>query len=137
MRQVAVRLVLRVTMLMIFLSGQGSWEALAIPLTDVSFDDPSLQGCIQRVAQARGWEDTEEVTSLVCFGNNIATLNGLEALGNLARLNLGNNGIEDLSPIAGLTNLTVLLLEANVIQDLTPLSGLTNLTTLDVSFNGL
>jgi Leucine Rich repeats (2 copies) len=131
------RVVVRVTMLIFLLSGSGIWEALAVPLTDVSFSDPPLQECVQRMAQARGWTNTEEVTSLMCSHAGIVSMSGLEVLGNLARLNLGNNQINDLTPIASLTNLTVVLLDFNSIDDLTPIAGLTNLTSLDVSFNGI
>ena len=124
------RVGVRVTMLIFLLSGSGIWEARAVPLTDVSFSDPSLQACVQRMAQTRGWTNTEEVTSLMCNNTGILSIRSLEALGNLGRLNLGNNLIVDLTPLAGLTNLTVVLLDVNGIGDLAPIAGLTNLTTL-------
>lgn len=134
MRDVAVALVLRVTVLLALLSGPGVWPVFAIPLANLSFAHSALQECVQRVAQARGWQDTEEVTSLVCsfdgigIRESITTLDGLEALSNLERLNLPYHDITDLTPLSGLTNLTVLLLEGNVISELTPLAGLPNLS---------
>src|SRR5687768_18558187 len=62
-KPIAMRGIVRVTMLILLLSGQGAWEAFAVPLASVSFADPNLQGCVQRVAQARGWSDSDDVIS--------------------------------------------------------------------------
>lgn len=63
------------------------------------------------------------------------SLDGIQNLTGLTRLNLINRLITDISPIRSLTNLVNLNLHTNWFSDLSPVSGLTNLEQLVVSEN--
>jgi internalin A len=98
-------------------------------------------------------EDALTLTALSCEGDNITSLEGIEAftnlqsvdfgykgtaidnltplaaLGKLTRINISKSNISDISPLAGLP-LVHLDLSDNHITDLTPLAGITTLSTL-------
>jgi len=63
------------------------------------------------------------------------SLDGIQNLTGLTRLNLINRLITDISPLSSLTNLVNLNLHTNWFSDLSPLSGLINLEQLIVSEN--
>ena len=63
------------------------------------------------------------------------SLEGIQNLTGLTRLNLINRVITDISPLRTLTNLVTLNLHTNWFSDLSPVSELTNLEQLIVSEN--
>jgi len=77
----------------------------------------------------------ENVTVVWDFWRNIQSLNGIELLTNLNRLELQNTQISDLSPLTNLTKLTNLMLANSQITDIRPLANLTNLTSLILNDN--
>jgi len=63
------------------------------------------------------------------------SLDGIQNLTGLTRLNLINRLITDIGPLSGLTNLVNLNMHTNWFSDLSPISGLANLEQLIVSEN--
>jgi internalin A len=104
-------------------------------------------------------EDALTLTALSCEGDNITSLEGIEAfsnlqsidfgykgtsidnltplaaLGKLTRVNISRSNITDISPLAAL-RLVHLDLSDNHITDLTPLAGITTLSTLVLYHQG-
>lgn len=62
----------------------------------------------------------------------ILSLDGIQALPNLTRLDLWSHNVEDARPVTGHTQLTHLRLHDSLVTDLTPLAGLTGLVMLDL-----
>jgi len=122
----------------------------------VSFADPDLAEVVNQAAglaageplscgQAAKLEQLLVGTTIerVVYGGTLRpspekpfeTLDGIQNLTGLTRLNLINRLITDIGPLRYLTNLTDLNLHTNWFSDLGPLSGLTNLEELIVSEN--
>jgi internalin A len=74
-------------------------------------------------------------TQISLLGKQIADVNPIASLSNLANLSLDDNQIRDIRPLAKLTNLWSLSLNFNQIRDITPLSNLNNLTQLFLTNN--
>jgi hypothetical protein len=62
--------------------------------------------------------------------DSIQSLEGLQNLTGLLRLELACNGLTDIGPLSGMTSLEELNLDLNDVSDLTPLAALTNLQVL-------
>ena len=102
-------------------------------------------GALLHCGQAAGLEELIVGTTIerVVYGGTLRpsrekpfeSLNGIQNLTGLTRLNLINRLITDISPLSSLTNLVNLNLHTNWISDLGPISGLTNLEQLIVSEN--
>ena len=75
------------------------------------------------------------ITQLSCPSQGIESLDGIEGLHALTKLELNDNEISDLSPLAHLTRLQSLNLAANRVKDLSPLAALTELTDLILAGN--
>jgi hypothetical protein len=101
MKYAEIRVIVRLMAMLVLLSGRGAWEALAMPLADVSFADPNLQACVQRVAQAHTvGRIPRRLTSPTCPNDDLADLDSLEAFGNLVTLALANNIVAGLTLLA-------------------------------------
>lgn len=68
------------------------------------------------------------------FGKNgyheMTSLDGVQAMTKLTRLNVNNAAITDLEPLRGLTELSILAISNNKVESLEPISGATKLTSL-------
>jgi Leucine-rich repeat (LRR) protein len=87
------------------------------------------------VSSLQGLQHLVNLTRLELGCNELADISELAALINLKELNLDFNLIEDLTPLAGLTKLEVLGLYQNRVSDVAPLAGLTQLRILYASEN--
>jgi TolB protein len=105
------------------------------------FADTSLEAAVRTALQKPTGpltqSDLESLTQLAARNRGIARLAGIDALKNLAVLDLADNQIQDLSPLAVLTSLTHLDLESNRVRDLSALAALRLLQTLNLSFNAI
>jgi Leucine-rich repeat (LRR) protein len=81
-------------------------------------------------------EDALTLTALSCEGDNITSLEGIEAFTNLQSVDFGYKGtaIDNLTPLAGLGKLTRINISRSNISDISPLAGLP-LVHLDLSDN--
>ncbi|NKB33807.1 MAG: hypothetical protein GKR91_11980 [Pseudomonadales bacterium] len=93
-------------------------------LNNLPFTDSVLQSCVLDEAAANGWATVGEMTSLVCDGSGITDLTGIDALLDLATLDLSNNPFTDISLLENLTNLTALDLTGNDTLQCTDLDDL-------------
>ena len=79
-----------------------------------------------------GIQNLTGLTRLNIINRLITDIGPLSNLKNLISLNLHTNWFSDLSPIEGLTNLEQLIISENPISDISPLAGLTKLRRLHV-----
>ena len=79
-----------------------------------------------------GIQNLTGLTRLNLINRLITDIGPLSSLTNLVSLNLHTNWFSDLSPIAGLTKLEQLIVSENPISDISPLAGLTRLRQLHV-----
>jgi internalin A len=102
----------------------------------VTFADSNLEVTVRRaLIQPEGDLlnlDLEALTNLDASNTSIATLDGLQFMRGLKRLELDQNPISDLSPLAGLKKLEHLNLSQTLADDTAPLAGLTKLRQLDL-----
>ena len=77
----------------------------------------------------------EHIIELSCIDKGIESLDGIEELHALRKLELNDNRISDLSPLAHLTRLRSLNLAANRVRDIRPLAALADLTDLNMTGN--
>jgi|UniRef100_A0A7V3RDY0 Leucine-rich repeat (LRR) protein/fibronectin type 3 domain-containing protein len=82
-----------------------------------------------------GIQYLKNLQKLELVGNDITDLSPLKYLKDLKELNLSHNSISDITPLASLTNLEELDLSYNKISEISPLASLTNLKTLNLSNN--
>lgn len=97
-----------------------------------------LSRCGDDVDSIRSLEGLQNLTRLVRLElacNGLTDLGPLRGMTSLVELNLDENDVNDLSPLAALTNLEVLGLYGNEVEELSPLSGLTKLRNLYASSN--
>ncbi|PNH07526.1 Leucine-rich repeat and coiled-coil domain-containing protein 1 [Tetrabaena socialis] len=89
------------------------------------------------VAQVPNIHRLTGLRSLCLHGNNIAQLEGLQALTSLVDLNLSSNAVASIDPgsLRGLTLLTSLNLAGNRLQAVQGLDGLSSLEHLNLSYN--
>jgi hypothetical protein len=98
--------------------------------------EPVLCGRIRQPVTSGTNEAGQETGNLLLLNRcdetskNITSLEGLQHLTQLVRLELSCNDLTDISQLAGLTSLTELNLDFNLIGDLTPLTGLVELEVL-------
>lgn len=95
------------------------------PIDSVTDSDNDGQELANVLNLNRCHEDTEPITSL----------EGLQHLIRLVRLELSCNELNDISLLAGLTDLVELNLDNNLVSDLTPLASLNKLEVLGVYNN--
>lgn len=120
-------------------AGAGGEEGEA-PL---QFADPALERAVR--GQLVGLEgpiypaDVQLIDNLYVTwpepGEEIHSLEGIEALTGLTRLTLAGHPLEDVGPLAHLPNLNNVSLPYNRIVDISPLAALNELERLDVSDN--
>jgi len=79
----------------------------------------------------------KEWSQLTLEDKGLNSLEGVEHLTNLERLNVSGNNIRELWPIENLVNLTDLDVSGNQIQDLNPISNLNRLSGINLSGNPL
>jgi Leucine-rich repeat (LRR) protein len=81
-------------------------------------------------------EDALTLTALSCDGDNITSLDGIEAFINLQSVDFGYKptSIDNITPLASLGKLTTLRITKSNITDISPLAAL-KLTNLDLSDN--
>lgn len=109
----------------------------------ITFSDKVLEKLVRdSIAKPTGEltpADLSAIKELVYSGKNepITSLNGIEHLTALTKLDLAFNQISDISPIANLTNLTGLYLTSNRISNIGPLAKLTKLTDLTLGNNDI
>lgn len=115
-------------------------EAAEAPaVADPPFADAALAAAVR---QALGMPSVEPTASalaglvrLSAGERGIATLRGIEALSQLAVLDLTGNRITDLTPLASLRQLTFLDVERNRIVDVRPLAALPALECLGLAYS--
>lgn len=88
--------------------------------------DASGAGARRSVSGSPEWQDPEHI---------FHDLAGIQNLSGLTDLALRNRGLTDIGPLAELTGLINLNLHTNWITDITPLKGLTNLVRLRIAEN--
>ena len=96
-------------------------------LTIAKLDASSYQ-----IADLEGIQHLRNLAFLNLRDNSITDITQLSTLVRLADLNLRGNAVSDIAPLAALTNLESLNLRNNSITDLTPLVMLTNLRELNL-----
>ncbi|MCZ6558418.1 MAG: leucine-rich repeat domain-containing protein [SAR324 cluster bacterium] len=106
---------------------RGGFESTAIdtPGHGKFLESRGLDACIMATGAASGL-----ITELSCTSQGIESLDGIEGLHALTRLELNDNNISDLSPLVRLKNLQSLKLAANRVKDIGPLAALAELTDL-------
>ena len=102
------------------------------PTSRAQAETRDLDACYIATGRSRGL-----ITEISCTGRGIVSLEGIQELPNLEKLDLTDNGISDLTPLAALTRLKSLNLAANKVHDIGPLSALSNLTSLTLSGNSI
>lgn len=138
-------------------------ELLTSGSEEVVFADPNLESAVRSAAGKPSGTlmvmDVAHVESINVNSSGISSLEGLQYLSNLKRLDaarnsissiepirnlhgltyisLHNNNITDIGPLAGKSKLTTLILWSNSISDLSPIYNLYDLSYLDVSRNNL
>ena len=100
------------------------------PDHDKSPESHGLDACYTAARAASGL-----ITELSCTGQGIESLDGIERLHALTKLELNDNKISDLSPLAHLTKLQTLNLAANRVKDISTLAALAELTDLILAGN--
>lgn len=105
-------------------SGTGGDTRAAQP------ESSKLDACYTATGKSRNL-----ITELSCTERGIVSLDGIQDLPALEKLDLTGNNISDLTPLAGLTRLKSLDLTANKVHDIGPLADLTTLTKLTLSRN--
>ncbi len=114
---------------------QRSGNAIA----NLSFEDAQLSQCVNDNATTHGWTDVEDMHTLVCESAAITSLNGIEALQGLLRIQLKGNNISDISRLNSLFYLTELDLSDNAITSVSAnqpsILFARNLQRLDLSGN--
>ena len=110
----------------------GVFEIASIdtPGHDESLASNGLDACLT-ASRAAG----ELITELSCTGKGIESLDGIEEVHALTKLELNDNKISDLSPLVHLTKLQTLNLAANQVKDISPLAALAELTDLILAGN--
>ena len=121
-----------------------AYVVLALTTAAAQFADPALEAAVREAAgRERGTLSTaelERITRLDAPQRGIESLDGIERLANLERLNLRANRVADLTPLAALPRLQQLELRNNNITDLravnlNALAALTQLTYLGLRHN--
>ncbi|MFW6216162.1 MAG: leucine-rich repeat domain-containing protein [Alkalispirochaetaceae bacterium] len=101
--------------------GGGYWLLTSL-VQESPFLDQRLEAAVREALGVRGSyipvSELETLTDLDASERGIESLDGIEQLPNLRRLNLGGNRIADLRPLASLTRLAALDLRDNYISDL-------------------
>jgi hypothetical protein len=127
-------------------------DGAEITCSDVSQDFPSdtnefgqeilnvlvLSSCEEGATMISSLEGLQHLSRLVRLElacNDLTDISTLSSMTSLEELNLDENDITNLTPLAGLVNLEVLGLYDNQVEDLAPLSGLQNLRILYLSDN--
>lgn len=87
------------------------------------------------VSSLEGIQHLRTLLRLELMCNDITDISRLSGLHSLQELNLDRNSVSDLSPLAGLTGLQVIGLYQNEVADLSPLAGLSQLRVLYLSEN--
>lgn len=87
------------------------------------------------VSSLEGIQHLRTLLRLELMCNGITDISRLNGLSSLQELNLDRNSVSDLTPLAGLTDLQVLGLYQNEVADLSPLAGLGELRVLYLSEN--
>ncbi|WP_036940144.1 stalk domain-containing protein [Pseudobacteroides cellulosolvens] len=113
-----------------------------IKQTDISFDvklDSNLELAIRTaIKKTTGKIEPKDIRGLAEFnasGKKILSIEGLNYMVSLKKLDLSNNSILNLGPIKNLTKLESLTLNKNGISDISALSKLQKLSALDLSNN--
>ncbi|PZG33467.1 internalin [Listeria ivanovii] len=112
------------------------------PIKDI-FPDPNFA---ERIREGFGKASVDDVVSqtelnqiynLDSPSRDIQSIEGIQYLNNLDRLNFGENNISDISQLSGVTSLTHIGLVGNNISNLSPLANLTNLESLGLDENNI
>jgi len=108
----------------------GTEETLKLSI----FEDPNLEQVIRETIDKPTGpiynSYFEGITTLNASGREIETLEGIQHLKMLKKMNLNYNQISDITELASLSNLEELTLMSNQISYISPLANLTNLHTL-------
>ena len=113
------------------------------PKKVITFEDPNLEEVIRNKINKTSGDiyksDVINIFELKADDHNISSIEGIQHLENLEKLDLGksftSNNISNISLLAKLTNLIGLSLAENQVSDITPLSNLTNLEALALHNN--
>jgi hypothetical protein len=99
------------------------------------FSDLALEACVLATAQAEAWTEPEEFMHLDCSGSAqaIASLDGIQNLANLARLDISGSDVFDLAPLTGLNFLTEIVARNTPLASAGLLTANDALTSLDVT----
>ena len=100
-------------------------------ISSINMPDLALQACIT----TQGGIFTYEIKALICPGQNISDLTGMDFYTEIEFLDLSNNNITNLFPLTPLTSIFELRLRGNQISDIFPLIGMENLFVVDLSQN--
>ncbi len=102
-----------------------------------SVSDPKLQQCLQSIAKKEQWRQPADFIDIKCHGNNIRSLQGLEAFTNVVMLSIYNNKLSRIDvDLTRLKQLKTLNLARNNIEQ-AELAKLESLEKVYLFSNGL
>lgn len=108
---------------------------------EIYFEDINLENTIRdTIGKYDGVitkEDVVDMNVLYASGKDITSIEGLQHLEGLNRLDLSQNNIEELSPLSELTELGFLMVDNNLISDITPLEHLIKISELGITNNNI
>lgn len=107
------------------------------PYAALRFPDLALEECVIDTANAMGYTEPEEFTTLDCSttSRTILSLEGIDRLVNLETLDISTSGVIDLSPLASLGSLQSLVAQDANISVVAPLLGIATLVSVDLTGN--
>src|SRR5690242_18564404 len=115
--------------LLVIINLAGSTRAQNVTIPDSGLD-AAIRAALQKPTGPLTEQDLLSLTNLDASRRNIASIEGLQAAGNLLTLNLQINHLTSFSLPADFTNLLVLDLSVNSLTNLFLPTGLTNLRSL-------
>ena len=94
------------TALLVGFAFAGCGSPSGTPADDITFADPGLQECYERLLSGPDGKPTaEEIVFMRCFDVGIRNLDGLEVLTGLEQLILSGNPLENIEPVVLMDNL--------------------------------
>jgi len=122
-----------------FAECERNYSPLSVDYSKLSLiKDPAIANCIREKLSLPQDHlltipELESITELVCYKNNIYSLDGIEYCSNLERLVITKLKTNDLSPLKSLEKVFQLTLKADNFNNLSPLVGLKRLTGISLT----
>lgn len=106
-------------------------DCVKTPWSSVTIADDNLKACLERTNK-----DVEDITSVHCYGPDIASTEGIELVPNLASFSFSPTVNADLSALAK-TEITSLKIDRSSITSLSIIPSIPTLATLDISYTAI